>query len=878
VGGVVGGIILFVVIYFFLRGGGNEEQPPNITVTNPPTSPYTTKKSPLILEGIVSPPDSELYVTVNGKQIPVSVSEGRFTASVPLKEGENRILISANGEPIPVTKTLGVTYSKGPDGEPVDVKVKPEPPEFTNQETLTLKGTVSPANSKLDVNVNGEQSPVTVSKDQFTKEVTLKEGENTIVITDSRNKSKLWERNVMLDTKKPQLNISEEPKSTPTDRVTITGNVQDDNSGVKELHLLSYNKSSISFDTKGEFSKEVTGLSRGWNNIQFRAVDKAGNKSEIAEHKVFSERKDVIQPPIQITLNPEPPPFTNKSPYILEGTVSPPDSELDVNGEQIRISKGSFKKSVPLNEGGNTIVITPHGSQSVLKTVNITLDTHSPQLNIYGPSFTSMDSVTITGNVQDVLSGVEKLSILSPYESSISFDAKGEFSTELTGLSEGRNEIQLQAVDKAGNKSEIAKHVVIKDTEKPTLSVSPLSPYIPTTTIEVKGTVSDKNFKELKVNGKPTQVDSSTGDFTATVSNLPQGENEISIKALDLAGNETPLTRKVTVDQTPPVIEHLIPAEGQTVKEGDPVQGKASDNLGIKRIEIKLDGKTLENVNLEPSGEFKGKLPVLKEGQHTLEVTAFDLADNSSKPFERNIVVPPPVTPSSGPLQKAVAEVEKGNYSRAIELFKAVPESLQKDFLTAQWNIATLSLYYSATLDPDKALQALQSIETVAYEKNDKAAYLQLFKGLAHYEKGEKIRLQSQAAKAIVEYKVAAEAFEAAYQKRSIFSKTNLENVRHFGPLKNVSDAMGYMAMSYYRLYKWSNNKKDARGYNSMAITRLNDYAENLDKLFSIPDDKKPYYKSEDFESLYEAAKEAAEELDTDLAKKFQKLAEEFKK
>jgi hypothetical protein len=820
VGGVVGGIILFVVIYFFLRGGGNEEQPPNITVTNPPTSPYTTKKSPLILEGIVSPPDSELYVTVNGKQIPVSVSEGRFTASVPLKEGENRILISANGEPIPVTKTLGVTYSKGPDGEPVDVKVKPEPPEFTNQETLTLKGTVSPANSKLDVNVNGEQSPVTVSKDQFTKEVTLKEGENTIVITDSRNKSKLWERNVMLDTKKPQLNISEEPKSTPTDRVTITGNVQDDNSGVKELHLLSYNKSSISFDTKGEFSKEVTGLSRGWNNIQFRAVDKAGNKSEIAEHKVFSERKDVIQPPIQITLNPEPPPFTNKSPYILEGTVSPPDSELDVNGEQIRISKGSFKKSVPLNEGGNTIVITPHGSQSVLKTVNITLDTHSPQLNIYGPSFTSMDSVTITGNVQDVLSGVEKLSILSPYESSISFDAKGEFSTELTGLSEGRNEIQLQAVDKAGNKSEIAKHVVIKDTEKPTLSVSPLSPYIPTTTIEVKGTVSDKNFKELKVNGKPTQVDSSTGDFTATVSNLPQGENEISIKALDLAGNETPLTRKVTVDQTPPVIEHLIPAEGQTVKEGDPVQGKASDNLGIKRIEIKLDGKTLE----------------------------------------------------------AVAEVEKGNYSRAIELFKAVPESLQKDFLTAQWNIATLSLYYSATLDPDKALQALQSIETVAYEKNDKAAYLQLFKGLAHYEKGEKIRLQSQAAKAIVEYKVAAEAFEAAYQKRSIFSKTNLENVRHFGPLKNVSDAMGYMAMSYYRLYKWSNNKKDARGYNSMAITRLNDYAENLDKLFSIPDDKKPYYKSEDFESLYEAAKEAAEELDTDLAKKFQKLAEEFKK
>jgi hypothetical protein len=124
-------------------------------------------------------------------------------------------------------------------------------------------------------------------------------------------------------------------------------------------------------------------------------------------------------------------------------------------------------------------------------------------------------------------------------------NGNGEFEIDAVALNSGKNGVWATAVDQAGNKSQDSTVAEVEmDDVKPELTIE--SPSDQTTTaqpsIEVKGKVSEPEA-EVTINNRYTNV-SSSGSFTTKLS-LNPGENKLTIKAKDRAGNE--VTQELTV-------------------------------------------------------------------------------------------------------------------------------------------------------------------------------------------------------------------------------------------------------------------------------------------------------------------------------------------
>ncbi len=129
-------------------------------------------------------------------------------------------------------------------------------------------------------------------------------------------------------------------------------------------------------------------------------------------------------------------------------------------------------------------------------------------------------------------------------------DNEGEFEFLGVHLREGENEIYAVAKDDQGNESdESTTYVVTMDKTPPELSLeSPTNGdrfFDNDNPITIKG-VAEEDV-EVRINGRFIRTNSD-GSFETTLS-LNDGDNEIEVKAIDEAGNET--NDKVTVNYTP---------------------------------------------------------------------------------------------------------------------------------------------------------------------------------------------------------------------------------------------------------------------------------------------------------------------------------------
>ncbi len=115
----------------------------------------------------------------------------------------------------------------------------------------------------------------------------------------------------------------------------------------------------------------------------------------------------------------------------------------------------------------------------------------------------------------------------------------GEFSSDIT-LTEGDNQLELWAVDAAGNQSQTKTFAILLDTQAPKLELS--EPQDGQTIelrknqlVSIKGT-TEANAK-VYVNGRLVYANNQ-GAFTSSYQ-LAEGENKITLEAEDKAGNKT---------------------------------------------------------------------------------------------------------------------------------------------------------------------------------------------------------------------------------------------------------------------------------------------------------------------------------------------------
>lgn len=148
--------------------------------------------------------------------------------------------------------------------------------------------------------------------------------------------------------------------------------------------------------------------------------------------------------------------------------------------------------------------------------------------------------------------------------------------TPPVGLSDGTHTIKINASDYDGNKAAQLLITYTIDTVAPKLEITePISDnlYVNTVSYNLVGKTSDAtsgiSYVNVKVNGANAEkatLNPSSGDFTKNI-NLTEGQNSIIVRAVDMAGKYTEITRSLILDTAPPEIRSVT-VEPNTVNTG----------------------------------------------------------------------------------------------------------------------------------------------------------------------------------------------------------------------------------------------------------------------------------------------------------------------
>ncbi len=367
--------------------------------------------------------------------------------------------------------------------------------------------------------------------------------------------------------------------------------------------------------TNGAFSTTVN-LIEGTNTITITATNAAGNSTTLVRQVTLY----TAGPKLTVT-SPSDSLITNNSQVQLSGTVS--DSlaaTVQVNGNSVPVTNGSFSSTISLVEGMNTITIVATDAAGNKTTVTKTVELYTivPVLVIASPTdnlITKDTAITVWGTVTDS-TGV------TVTVNGINVPVNPDTFKTTVNLVEGLNTITIAATDGAGN-STTATRAVRRETTAPTITISSPQDSMVTnqSAIQISGTVSDSTSVTLTVNGQNVSV--SNGSFSTTV-NLVEGNNTVIIVATDAAGNSTTITRTVRLYAVSPVITFQSPQNSATINDSTvTVSGTVQDSTNAT---VTVDGNA---ANVNPDGSFSIKIP-LAVGANQITISITDAAGNTS--------------------------------------------------------------------------------------------------------------------------------------------------------------------------------------------------------------------------------------------------------
>jgi hypothetical protein len=199
------------------------------------------------------------------------------------------------------------------------------------------------------------------------------------------------------------------------------------------------------------------------------------------------------------------------------------------------------------------------------------------------------------------------------------------------------------AYDIAGNRAEASVQALIDKTPptEPTITSNPSnwSAHDPVITFSsVDPTSGIEGYKIMVDGGAFTKAKS-----PATLSNLPDGEHTVTVRAFDLAGNFNEACITVRVDRTPPgpVILRINEGRNATGKQTVSLSISAPDNCsGPDKMCLSNDGSTYSD--WEPFSPNKTWKLSSGAGGKTIYIKVKDAAGNEARPASATISYEPP--------------------------------------------------------------------------------------------------------------------------------------------------------------------------------------------------------------------------------------------
>ncbi|OQY22068.1 MAG: hypothetical protein B6I35_07000 [Anaerolineaceae bacterium 4572_32.2] len=321
------------------------------------------------------------------------------------------------------------------------------------------------------------------------------------------------------------------------------------------------------------------------------------------------------------------------------------DGESQVAGQHTVVWDGLGRMGQALPDGAYLVQVTAQATvRSSASTIRLHLDTQSPIIRLANLP----EDIEVGGDQSEILiEGVtdpDATVWLNDSPQPLEISTSGGFSV-LYPLREGVNQIELTAVDEAGNRASVTREITLL-TQPPDIVV--LNPsdglWINQQMLSVQGAVP--NGTRVRVNRAEAAVDAD-GNFDVDVV-LDEGENIITIEAADAVGNITLEERRVYLHTRPPALSLTTVQDGMTVREPSLlVVGKTEPMVAVW-----LNGR---EVAVDSQGGFQGVVDLL-EGDNVIRVDAVDRAGNTAA-LARQVTYSLPTNSATMPLPAEVRTV-----------------------------------------------------------------------------------------------------------------------------------------------------------------------------------------------------------------------------
>ena len=299
--------------------------------------------------------------------------------------------------------------------------------------------------------------------------------------------------------------------------------------------------------------------------------------------------------------------------------------------------------------------------------------------NATGQSVVDSDTVQIEGTASDPAvvqrvsyqlngGGEQPVNIKPGLVASFNFTAP---------LVDGDNTVIVNAYDASGNVGFTAlRFRRPPDSVPPTLTISaPDDGATQTqTSLSVQGTARDNRTVQRvtwRVNNGAEQTavagKAATLDFNFVTSGLVAGANTVEVNAYDAAGNRAKLSRTVNVAVAPPPpaadtiapsVAIAQPAAGATQSTSTvAVVAEVSDNIGVTRATVSLNGATEQPLSFSPGLAATVSFTVanLSTGSNAIVIRAYDAAGNVGRASVAVTVAEPTPAPSPDTTAPAVS-------------------------------------------------------------------------------------------------------------------------------------------------------------------------------------------------------------------------------
>lgn len=224
-------------------------------------------------------------------------------------------------------------------------------------------------------------------------------------------------------------------------------------------------------------------------------------------------------------------------------------------------------------------------------------------------------------------SGVAKMCV-SDTSSCSSWENYAETKAWTLSFGDGTKTVYVWYQDNLGNtQTSPYSSSITFDTTAPELTVSTLSDgsWTNNEVLNVSGEITDNTgIEQLTINDEAVTINPD-GSFSHTVE-LEDGPNTITVRALDLAGNEATDIRTINLDREAPIITITIPPDN--IKTNQSLIDVAGTVYEETTVTVKVNES--DPVPAVMNGYNFSLTVTLVYGINTIEVTATDLAGNTS--------------------------------------------------------------------------------------------------------------------------------------------------------------------------------------------------------------------------------------------------------